>query len=253
MDKNFNLHDRKIKGCPRIDKLRVIHLFEADYNLLLKIVVWARKTIWNINDNNSIHDGQAGSRPGSRAIDVVIQKEMKYLYSTLTRSNMGTIDNDAKSCFDRILCNVATLISRYYGVPWCFRSMQAENLKQAIFWLRTGLGDSMVTYQHSKDTPIHGTGQGSCASPAIWLMISSFLMEILESKANGMTIQSIMGQKHIVQWIEGFVDDTSIFTNTSLKSNNIQELKEKLQQDGTYWAGLLEASGGKLELVKCFF
>jgi hypothetical protein len=27
----------KQKGCPRLDKLRVIHLFEADYNLLLKL------------------------------------------------------------------------------------------------------------------------------------------------------------------------------------------------------------------------
>jgi Reverse transcriptase (RNA-dependent DNA polymerase) len=206
----------KVKGLPRIDKLRVIHLFEADYNLLLKIV-WARKTMWNMNDNNRIHDGQAGSRPGSRAIDVVIQKEMKYLYATLTRSNMGTIDNDAKSCFDRILCNVAMVISGYYGVPLRFRSMQAENLQNAIFRLQTGLGDSTVTYQHSTTTPIHGTGQGSCASPAIWLMISSFFMEILADRANGMTMHNILGQEHITQWIEGFVDDTSIFTNTSIK------------------------------------
>jgi hypothetical protein len=68
-----------------------------------------------------------------------------------------------------------------------------------------------------------------------------------------LNVFNFMGQKHITQWIEGFVDDTSIFTNTSLTRNNIQELKEKLRQDGTYWAGLLEASGGKLELVKCFF
>jgi hypothetical protein len=28
----------KVAGVPRIDKRRVIHLFEADYNILLKIM-----------------------------------------------------------------------------------------------------------------------------------------------------------------------------------------------------------------------
>jgi hypothetical protein len=102
----------KIPGNNRINKLRVIHLYEADYNLLLKIM-WARKGVWNLNDSNAIHEGQAGSRPGKRAIDVVVQKEMKYLYSSLTRTPLATIDNDAKSCFDRIVCGLAMAISMY--------------------------------------------------------------------------------------------------------------------------------------------
>jgi hypothetical protein len=93
----------KIPGCPRINKLRVIHLFEADYNLLLKII-WARRLVWNAHDAGKLNDGQAGSRPGRNAIDVVVQKEMKYLYSRLTRTGMATMDNDAKSCYDRIIC-----------------------------------------------------------------------------------------------------------------------------------------------------
>jgi hypothetical protein len=28
----------KIPGCPKIQKLRVIHLYEADYNLILKVI-----------------------------------------------------------------------------------------------------------------------------------------------------------------------------------------------------------------------
>jgi hypothetical protein len=85
----------KIPGCPKIHKLRVIHLYEADYNLILK-VIWARKLVWNAHDTNSINKGQAGSRPGCNAIDVIIQKEMKYMYSRLTKTNLATMDNDAK-------------------------------------------------------------------------------------------------------------------------------------------------------------
>jgi hypothetical protein len=156
----------KIKGTPRIDKLRVIHLYEADYNLILKII-WARKGVWNAEDNNKLYEGQSGSRPNQRAIDAVLRKEMRYSYARFTRSNLGTIDNDAKSCFDRILCNVAMLISRYNGISRNFCRVQASTLKQTSFKLRSALGDSTTSYCHTKEKPIHGTGQGSCASPAI--------------------------------------------------------------------------------------
>jgi hypothetical protein len=172
----------KVKGVPRIDKLRVIHLFEADYNLLLKII-WARKTVWNAHTQQRLNNGQSGSRPNRRAINVVLTTEMNYLYARLTRTNLATIDKDAKSCFDRILCNLAMLISRYYGVPMKFCKVQSKTLEESIFRLKTALGVSNICYKHSKDTPIHGTGRGSCSSPAIWLLVSSFLMDIFDKKA----------------------------------------------------------------------
>ena len=58
----------------------------------------------------------------------------------------------------------------------------------------------------------------------------------------------------IKQWIDGFVDDTSIFTNQD--SNNNEDpntLAHALQQDASAWNALLAATGGKLELSKCFF
>jgi hypothetical protein len=79
-----------------LDKLRVIHLFEADYNLVLK-VMWSRKTVWRNHESKSLNEAQAGSRPGCREIDVALQKEMKYNYAKLTRTELITIDNDAKS------------------------------------------------------------------------------------------------------------------------------------------------------------
>jgi hypothetical protein len=87
----------KQPGCPRINKLRVIHLYEADYNLFLKII-WARHLVWHAHDLNKLNAGQAGSRPGRNSINVVIQNEMKYLYATLTRTGLATMDNNAKSC-----------------------------------------------------------------------------------------------------------------------------------------------------------
>jgi hypothetical protein len=151
----------KIPGCPKINKLRVIHLYEADYNLFLKIV-WALKLVWNIHDNNRLNEGQADSRHFN-ASDVVIQKEMKYLYSRLTKTHLATMDNDEKSCYDRIICNLAVIISQYYGLSHNMALLQATTLKKMKFRLRTALGGSTRTYRHSPSTPIHGTGQISCS------------------------------------------------------------------------------------------
>lgn len=245
----------KQPGCSRINKLRVIHLYEADYNLLLKII-WARRLVWHAHDLNKLNAGQAGLIPGRNSIDVVIQKEMKYLYATLTRTGLATMDNDAKSCYDRIICNLAMMVSQYFGVSREAASMQAETLQKMIFRIRTAIRDSQRAYRHSASTPIHGTGQGSCASPAIWLLVCSSLMDCLSKLGFGMTLNDVIGKRTLRQLIEGFVDDTSLFTNllrTSIDRNDIELLTTRLQHDMIAWKELLEASGGKLELTKCFY
>jgi hypothetical protein len=118
----------KTVGVAKINKLRVIHIFEADYNLILKCM-WARKAVWESHKKNLLNVSQAGSRPGGRAIEVAVQKEMKYTYAKLTRTPLATIDNGAKSCFDRILCNIAMLVSQYYGVPIDYCKLQSTTLQ----------------------------------------------------------------------------------------------------------------------------
>jgi hypothetical protein len=245
----------KVPGVSKINELQVIHLFEADYNLLLKCM-WARKAVWNSHNKNLLNMGQAGNRPGCRAIKVAIQKEMKYTYAKLTRTPLATIDNDAKSCFDRILCNVAILVSQYYGVPKKHCKLQSTTLQNTEFRIRTALGDSLRTYNFFLSNPIHSTGQGSCASPAIWLFISSFLMYMLQAQANGMSMEYVKMntfEKRLCQWIEGFVDDTSIFANLEFGNNDLSELLEKIESDGQLWEQLLHTTGGELELSKCFY
>jgi Reverse transcriptase (RNA-dependent DNA polymerase) len=245
----------KVPGVSKINKLRVIHLFEADYNFLLKCM-WARKAVWNSHKKNLLNMGQAGSRPGCRAIEVAVMKEMKYTYAKLTRTPLATIDNDAKSCFDRILFNVVMLVSQYYGVPTKYCTLQSTTLQSSEFCIRTALGDSLRIYKNSLSSSVHGTGQGSCASPAIWLFISSFLMDILQDQANGMHMEYVKietFEKRLCQWIEGFVDDTFIFANLEFGNNNLEELLLKIQSDGQMWEQLLHTTGGELELSKCFY
>jgi hypothetical protein len=95
MATQYDLYDKKIPGNPKINKLRVIHLYKADIIFYLKR---ERRLVWHVHDHNHLNEGQAGSRLGRNSIDVVIQKEMKYMYSDLTHTGMATMDNDTKSC-----------------------------------------------------------------------------------------------------------------------------------------------------------
>jgi hypothetical protein len=134
-----------------------------------------------------------------------------------------------------------------------FCHLHSNNLKFSRYTTCTALGTSLEPYQHTVNTLIHGTGQGSCASPAIWLLISSFLMRILQRMATGMKIHDFpQPDITFIQWIEGFVDDTSLFTNLPFSQDDINTLRLQLQTDGTIWSRLLQASG-ELQLQKCCY
>jgi hypothetical protein len=81
-------------------------------------------------------------------------------------------------------------------------------------------------------------------------------MDCLGQLGHGMTMNDVIGKRTLRQLIDGFVDDTSLFTNL-LKSfidcNDVESLTTRLCQDMMAWKELLEASGGKLELTKCFY
>jgi len=101
----------KDPGDPKIDRLRVIHILEADWNLILKLI-WAKRAVWNAEDHDNLGDDNFGSRPGRSAIDVVMRKLFNYIITRQTKTHLGSFDNDAKACYDRILSFLAMLASR---------------------------------------------------------------------------------------------------------------------------------------------
>jgi hypothetical protein len=80
-------------------------------------------------------------------------------------------------------------------------------------------------------------------------------MDIFEDLAHGMTMSNLDSTAKVKQWIDGFVNDTSIFLNIDDKSTQPQpnEIAQKLQHNARLWEKLLKATGGKLELTKCFY
>jgi len=78
----WNFFIEKEIGNPNINKLRALHLIEADYNLLLK---WfgPKGFIKRAEDNHQLTDSQGGGRRGRCAIDLACKKVATYDYLTI--------------------------------------------------------------------------------------------------------------------------------------------------------------------------
>jgi hypothetical protein len=85
-------------GCIKLDLLRVIHLFEADFNLIIGIL-FGRRAIYHQVDNQLLNPSQFG-RPGGKCPDASISKVLHNLTLSLTHTPMGQFESDATACFD---------------------------------------------------------------------------------------------------------------------------------------------------------
>ena len=128
----------KDPGTPKIHRLRVIHLYEADYNLLLA-TKW-RQGIHHAEDNNLLHPGLYGSRPGRSAIDPVLLEIWQNEIYQLSMKKGMTFNLDATSCYDRILASVASIASRRMGIKTEVTQVNTTTLERAQFRLKTRLG-----------------------------------------------------------------------------------------------------------------
>jgi len=243
----------KEPGNIKIHRLRVIHIYEADYNLILG-VKW-RTMIHQAEDANALHPGQYGGRPYRNALDPVFMEELTREISRASLKPIVTLQNDAASCYDRIIPSLASLVSRKFGVTKTVTLVMAKTLQEAKYKLKTMLGVSEEYYQHCEFFPIYGTGQGSGNSPAIWCVISSVLFEAHSAQSFGATYESPDKLQTIRISMVGFVDDSTGQVNAFLEDvqPNIDVLLQRMRYDAQLWNDLLWTSGGELELNKCSY
>ena len=249
----INVMIQKVPGNNKINKLRVIHLFEADYNLLLS-VKW-RQLLAFADKHKVFNQGQRGSRPGCEASDLPFLEDLKIEISHLTRRPFINLDVDAASCFDRIVLPLASLINRKFGMHRSLVLVHARTLKEARYRLKTELGVSDTEYTQSVLYPLHGTGQGAGNSPHIWGLISGTLFDCQQERAYGVQFVSPDRTVNVTIHMIGFVDDSSLSVNDFLSPEpaSIDVLLKKMQYDGQLWNDLLWCSGGMLELPKCSY
>ena len=116
----------KIEGQPRIDKLRIIQLLEADFNIALKIKI-GRSIMYNAERNQTLGNQMHGGRRGnSTATELSIQK-LTHNITKQTRRCMVSMNLDATKCYDRIFPNLGGIALSRLGLTSNFRICIAKH------------------------------------------------------------------------------------------------------------------------------
>jgi hypothetical protein len=248
--KAVNVMIEKDPGKPRLNRLRIIHLFEADYNLFLKLL-WGSRLVRRAVNFNLLNDGQHGSVPGRTTMDPIMLNQLTTDLCRLLKINYARFDNDASACYDRIIVALAMLAARRCGMPLNAISSHAKALLFMQYTVKTIYGISEESYQGTPFTPLFGTGQGSGASPAVWLSLVVLLLNTLERVTpSRISFRSPDGTLDHRRLVDAFVDDTAIgITDSGDKS--LPDLVKSLEDVAQTWEQLLHFSGGALNLKKC--
>ena len=247
---SINVLIEKDPGIPCVHRLRIIHLFEADYNFILKLL-WGSRIVKHGEKLRLFNNNQHGSRRNRTSLDPVHLQLLSMDLCRLLKLNMASFDNDARACYDRIIVALGMLAARRLGMPVNAIRTHATSLKLMKYFVKTVYGISEMNYKGTPLEPLFGTGQGSGASPAVWLTLVVLLLDCLDTLITSrMKFQSPDGKTFHERLAEAFVDDTSM-GHTDDGSLRHSEMIKELQHIAQTWEKLLHYSGGALNLKKC--
>jgi hypothetical protein len=251
----INVMIYKKPGVIELDKLRVIHLLEADFNLLIG-VYFGRRAMYHQVDRNLLHRGQYG-KPGGECQDAALSKVLHNLIAFLSKTPMGQFESDAKACFDREVMNLVFACFKSHGAPDGPLRMWEQVLKNVVHRVKTAHGISKATYKYTEDSPIHGPHQGSKGGPASCSTLTSLLIEGMDRLCHGLTFCDPAQSIAYETTTNMFIDDASNCTNSFLEwihqPPDVANIVTMLQQDSQTWERLLWTSGGLLNLSKCLY
>ena len=89
-------------------------------------------------------------------------KDLTYLLARTTNTPLATFDNDAKSCYDRIVMIVALLLAFQQGLPKTTAAWiaQTTSLMQKFVQTSFGVNNQFWGYDDGTVAPQRGFGQG---------------------------------------------------------------------------------------------
>ena len=239
----------------RVDKQRIIHLWEADANANFKIL--ARKAMAAGERNGLLAKEQYGSRKDLSAQALTLTKRLIFDISRQQRLPVALCANDARQCYDRIVHSPAALALRRLGAPKEPVDSMFAMLTNLQHHVRTSHGDSERFYDSSTrldgtptSIPIQGIGQGNGCGPASWAAISSVVFTAVNKRNRGLLISApISGSTERFAGF-AFVDDTDTFESTTPDE---PDLVTRMQNTIDLWEGCLRSTGGALNPDKSFW
>jgi len=257
----------KNPGDDHIEKVRVIHIIEADYNLVTSIL-FNKRILKQAEEANVLGNQQWGARKYRGCEEPNVLKQLTYQTIKNSRTTLLTFENDCAAAYDRLVPSFAHLRAQQLGLPRSVSKMMKTTTENTKYYVKTALGTNEDThYQASPDHPLYGTPQGGKSSPCLYILAMTAATSLMNRHPGTGTLESPDRLKQVKIGQTAFVDDTTNLTNaftTELNEHNddhfhnlhkqqfLANLTNTAASYNQYWENLLWVTGGKLELKKCF-
>ena len=253
------------KRHPYVNKLRIIQLFEGDFNGMLKTLL-GRNLMRHIVNTNQIDDTTFGSIPGRDAKEAMKLLDMIYMNHRLMSRTLVTIFNDAAGCYDRIRPNMADFAMQRVGCPKSIANTQTIAQLKMVHKVKTAMGISPGTIKWAPMTltlvvisgiihylgNIGGIGQGGGGSPVGWLVILLIMIKAYRNFSPGASITDPLGGSSFIMHVVSYVDDNSLLRSFD-GAENLAQICNTISSELTSWWKLLRITGGDLALEKCTY
>ena len=149
--KTLSLMLEKDKEQPKLHRLRIIQLFEADLNFLLALIFGQRLTQF-AHDHCGLNKSQYGLMRGHQCQSAVLNKVLTYDILRITKEEAASAEFGALACFDRIIPALVVLACRRLGLGKQAGEMFLDSLTNLQHQVKTshGISKPFTTTQENR-------------------------------------------------------------------------------------------------------
>ena len=241
----------KEEGVIKVDKLRAILLLEADFNFATKLLV-GKRMVETLEFDGALAEEQFGSRKQRSSIEVALNRRLLSDISRQKRLPMAIAGVDAAHCYDRVAHPFAIMACRAIGVPKAVVQTIFGAVQKMKMRVRTAYGESQQWYGGDTANPFQGLCQGNGCGPAVWLVVSMFVVRFLKIKGRVSSILSCLSGAVVEILGLMFVDDSDLVHFAS-EQETPDQIADELNTTVQHWQTGLNISGGTLRPNKCYW
>jgi len=138
-----------------------------------------------------------------------------------------------------------------HGADPKYITLHAQTQKQLKYHLKHKYGTSTTLNSDLQESLWHGMGQGAGDACPTWVIGTNSTANAYVDKAQLWQILPPNSNIPVTQTIKAFINNTNLFIS-QLPNQSNNDFKQAAQMDTNQWHGLLQATGGELNIKKCF-
>ena len=240
----------KIPGNYLFIKLQIIQLLEADLNMYLRLV-WGKRLVSNIIKFDKFPPEQGGNRPGYQGLSSALLKVLSFDKIRLLRAQATVFNNEAKACYNWVHLSFSQICWVRLGLPIPSARFLFHLLWTAQYYVNT-FHRTDKQYFTNLLLIIFRVLQRSGLAPAIWLAVTVLLINTYNNEFHQQGIFDPTNTYQVNKLLDAFVEDTNLW-DIITHPTTTYDLTSRMQTQASFWSSILTATGGKLNMSKCFW